>query len=77
MARQVDQAPDCLKEDGMEDKAKKCAHPACTCTVKKDAKYCSQYCQDAGGTMEIACNCGHAGCAIGEGAGAPTFTAQG
>jgi hypothetical protein len=44
--------------------AKKCAHPACTCTVGKDTNYCSQYCKDAGGTMEISCNCGHQGCAI-------------
>lgn len=59
----------------MEPKSKKCAHPACTCPVDKDNKYCSQYCRDAKGTMEISCNCGHAGCSVSE--NAPTFTAQG
>ena len=32
-----------------------------------DTGYCSPYCKDAGDTMEISCNCGHAGCAINEG----------
>lgn len=41
---------------------KQCAHPACSCRVDKDSKYCSQYCRDAGDTLEIACNCGHADC---------------
>jgi len=50
----------------------KCAHPACNCTAAKDSKYCSQYCQDAKGTLEIACNCGHAGCATVAGAGGST-----
>ena len=59
----------------MDRKSKKCAHPACTCLVEKDGKYCSQYCEDAGGTMEISCNCGHTGCSVSE--GAPTLTAQG
>ena len=44
--------------------SKKCAHPACNCTVIDGGKYCSQYCSDAGDTMEISCNCGHAGCAV-------------
>lgn len=48
-------------------KEKKCAHPACNCQVTGDDKYCSQYCKDAGGTMEISCNCGHTGCAVSEG----------
>ena len=61
----------------MENKTQRCAHPACNCAVKKDATYCSPYCHDAGGTMEISCNCGHTGCAISEGADAPTLTAQG
>jgi hypothetical protein len=52
----------------MDSKSKKCAHPACTCPVEKGQKYCSQYCQDAGGTMEISCNCGHAGCSMAESA---------
>lgn len=59
----------------MDAKSKKCAHPACTCPVGKDNKYCSQYCEDAGGTMEISCNCGHAGCSVAE--SSPTFTARG
>jgi hypothetical protein len=48
------------KREGM------CAHPACQCEVKKDEKYCSQYCEDAGGTMEISCNCDHPGCSLAE-----------
>ena len=50
----------------MPEDTKKCAHPACTCQVTGDTKYCSQYCKDAGNTAEIACNCGHAGCGVGE-----------
>ena len=57
------------------DKPKKCAHPACTCLVENVQKYCSQYCEDAGGTMEISCNCAHAGCSMSE--SAPTLKAQG
>jgi hypothetical protein len=55
---------------------KKCAHPACNCMATKDSKYCSQYCQDAKGTLEIECGCGHAGCAeqaATSTSGAPTF----
>jgi alpha-L-arabinofuranosidase len=58
----------------MAQSEKKCAHPACTCMVDTGTKYCSQYCKDAGSTMEIACNCGHAGCAMEE--KAPTMTAR-
>ena len=50
----------------MTSKENKCAHPACNCVVDEDAKYCSEYCHDAGGTTEISCNCTHAGCAISE-----------
>ena len=50
----------------MPEDTKKCAHPACTCQVNAETKYCSQYCKDAGNTTEIACNCGHAGCGVGE-----------
>jgi hypothetical protein len=50
----------------MASDMKKCAHPACTCTVDRDTKYCSQYCKDSGGTTEISCNCGHEGCAVSE-----------
>ena len=50
-----------------ERETRKCAHPACNCGVEKDTKYCSAYCEDAAGTMEISCNCGHEGCAVTEG----------
>jgi hypothetical protein len=49
---------------------KKCAHPACNCMARSDDKYCSQYCHDAGSTMELSCNCGHAGCSLEAGVGA-------
>ena len=43
-----------------------CAHIPCTCTVKPGEKYCSDSCRDAGSDdVEIACECGHATCAIG------------
>ena len=41
----------------------KCAHPACGCLTIKDSKYCSQSCQEAADLTEIACQCGHPGCA--------------
>jgi hypothetical protein len=40
----------------------KCAHPACNCPASGDNKYCSNYCRDAGDTVELSCNCGHSGC---------------
>jgi len=46
----------------MADKKDKCAHPSCTCLRTKESKYCSPYCEAAKGTMELSCNCGHAGC---------------
>ncbi len=45
---------------------KKCAHPACSCTVEHNEKYCSQRCKDAGDEVEISCDCGHPGCSIAE-----------
>jgi hypothetical protein len=42
--------------------------------AEKDSKYCSTYCEDAGDTVELACNCGHAGCGVG--ATQPTMTAR-
>ncbi len=42
---------------------KKCKHPACNCAASADSDYCSEYCHDAGSTVELSCNCGHAGCA--------------
>ena len=53
----------------MAEEKKKRAHPACNCLVEK-GKYCSQYCKDARGSMEISCNCRHAECAT-EAAAAP------
>lgn len=50
----------------MPAKEKKCGHPSCNCAVADNETYCSQYCKDAGDTLEISCNCAHAGCAIGE-----------
>ena len=41
----------------------KCAHPACGCRKDKESSYCSQSCKDASGLAEIACHCGHPGCA--------------
>ena len=52
----------------MAQNGKKCAHHACNCQAPSNEKYCSQYCKDAGRTMEISCNCGHAGCSVTEGA---------
>lgn len=51
-------------------KKTKCAHPSCNCSAADGSKYCSQYCKDAGNTMELSCNCGHEGCAL-EAAAAP------
>lgn len=56
-----------------EDK-NKCAHPSCTCPRTKDSKYCSTYCKDAKDTLELACNCGHAGCGTTAMAETPTTT---
>lgn len=46
----------------MENK-KKCAHRPCVCVPPTGDKYCSQFCEDAGGEeVEIACDCGHPAC---------------
>jgi hypothetical protein len=55
---------------------KKCAHPSCECRAEEGSKYCSQYCKDAGGTMELSCNCGHAGCALGAEVGSAPMVAE-
>jgi len=47
-----------------QHKNTKCAHPACNCIPEGGAKFCSQYCEDAGGIMELSCNCGHEGCSL-------------
>jgi hypothetical protein len=55
---------------------KKCAHPACSCMAPEGEKYCSTACHDAGGMLELACNCGHAGCGekvATSTSGAPTY----
>jgi hypothetical protein len=44
-------------------KDKKCAHPSCNCKAREDSNYCSAYCEGAGKTTEIQCNCGHSECA--------------
>ena len=41
----------------------KCAHPACNCPAPQGEKYCSNYCHDMRQLTELACNCGHPGCA--------------
>ena len=43
---------------------KKCAHPACICTVEKGKTYCSQRCEDGSDGVEISCDCGHPGCSL-------------
>ena len=50
----------------MANQTKKCAHPTRNCIASNHSKYCSQYCEDARGTMESSCNCGHAGCGVSE-----------
>lgn len=52
------------KHAGWMEKAshKSCAHPACNCEAAGGGRFCSEYCRDAGKTLELACNCGHAGC---------------
>jgi hypothetical protein len=46
----------------MAEEKKKCAHPACNCLVEHGKKYCSDYCHDTAGRIEISCNCRHAEC---------------
>lgn len=47
---------------GKDANKNKCAHPACTCTPAKGSRYCSEYCKDTKGSLELNCNCRHAGC---------------
>ena len=57
------------KEAVMADKkVPKCAHPGCECPAAKGSKYCGSYCEGAGNSPSIACNCGHAQCAAEEAA---------
>jgi hypothetical protein len=46
-----------------DDDREKCEHSICSCTVAGDDDYCSPYCEAAGDALELACNCGHPGCA--------------
>jgi hypothetical protein len=42
----------------MADEKRMCAHPGCSCPADEGSKYCSAYCEGAGSTPEIDCNCG-------------------
>ena len=54
-----------------EKKAEKCAHPACSCSVKNRGWYCSHYCESVSiNSLGTPCNCGHGECAAGETAAA-------
>ncbi len=46
-----------------DDDREKCEHVICTCMADEDSDYCSAYCESAGDSVELACNCGHPGCA--------------
>ncbi|HVG19155.1 MAG TPA: hypothetical protein VNI02_08880 [Blastocatellia bacterium] len=47
-----------------DDDRETCDHSICNCTVTDDdSDYCSAYCETAGDSTELACNCGHPGCA--------------
>lgn len=45
-----------------EENRETCEHPSCNCVQAEDSSYCSPYCQTAGDSVELACNCGHPGC---------------
>lgn len=47
----------------MANHGKTCKHSLCSCAVLDDSDYCSPYCETAGDAVELACNCGHTGCA--------------
>ena len=44
----------------------RCGHEGCGCMVTGDNDYCSDHCRDASDQdmVEIACDCGHDGCAM-------------
>ena len=44
---------------------RKCAHPACYCTVEAGKKFCSDRCRDAHGMIELHCQCCRPGCECG------------
>jgi hypothetical protein len=39
-----------------------CEHSICNCPQPDDGSYCSPYCETAGDSVELACDCGHTGC---------------
>jgi hypothetical protein len=41
---------------------KKCAHPACSCTVTGEQKYCSEICEDSTSVTALGCDCKHPSC---------------
>lgn len=46
----------------MSDAPKKCAHPACSCTVSGHDKYCSDICKDSHTFSTLKCDCKHPEC---------------
>jgi hypothetical protein len=46
------------------DGQSKCAHEPCTCPPREGSKYCSDYCETAGETTHIKCDCGHPACQV-------------
>jgi len=44
----------------------RCAHPACTCTVRDDEAYCSEHCrkrvESPTSDQPVGCQCGHPEC---------------
>jgi hypothetical protein len=46
-----------------EENRETCEHSICSCARPEDSSYCSPYCETAGDSVELACNCGHPGCA--------------
>lgn len=49
-----------------DDDDSRCQHVICTCKRSEDSAYCSVYCETAGDTIELACDCGHSTCATDE-----------
>ena len=47
-----------MADEGRE----KCEHVGCNCLQADDSDYCSVYCETAGDSVELVCDCGHKGC---------------
>ena len=49
----------------MADNDNRCAHKGCMCATAEDSDYCGPNCEAAEDQdiVEIACDCGHSGCA--------------